>query len=188
MSWIGRTIAVVLLLTCMLAAGRMPETVVQVPEPQKSSQIDINEVFNGKKIKPFTKQQEKCLADNIYYEASNQPYEGKLGVAFVTMNRLADVNYPNSICSVVYEKKHPIYCQFSWVCEKPQRFDQKTWQDCLHVARQVINYVTLGIGKIDDPTHGALFFHTTEVSPRWKTAYIQTTQIADHIFYRKPAL
>ena len=45
-----------------------------------------------------------CLADNIYFEARNEPVEGMYGVAFVTMNRVRDGSYPNTICNVVKQK------------------------------------------------------------------------------------
>ena len=45
----------------------------------------------------------ECLALNIYHEARNQPTVGKLAVAQVTMNRVKDVRFPNTICGVVYQ-------------------------------------------------------------------------------------
>ena len=44
----------------------------------------------------------KLLAALIQCEAGNQPYEGKLGVAAVVMNRVRSGAYPNSIYSVIY--------------------------------------------------------------------------------------
>ena len=53
-----------------------------------------------------------CLALNIYHEARNQPFMGKLAVGFVTLNRVKSDNFPNTICEVVkqgfYYKNNPI--------------------------------------------------------------------------------
>ena len=38
-----------------------------------------------------------CLALNIYHEARNQPTVGKLAVAMVTLNRVKDERFPNTI-------------------------------------------------------------------------------------------
>ena len=38
-----------------------------------------------------------CLAKNIYYEAGNQPFEGKVAVAQVTLNRTESGLYPSDI-------------------------------------------------------------------------------------------
>lgn len=183
---IGRTVIVVLLVAIMLGVGNVPAFTRDFFKP---AAVELTRWEQGEINKPQVKQVSnrdlRCLADNIYYEAANQPLDGRMAVAFVTMNRLMDVDYPNSVCSVVYEKRHPIYCQFSWVCERPTRFEPKAWQEALTIARVVVEEYQTGYHKLSDPSHGALFFHTTEVSPKWKTAFTQTAQIADHIFYRK---
>ena len=70
-----------------------------------------------------------CLAQNIYFEAGNQPFAGKLAVAHVTLNRVFDLQFPNDICGVVYESRSYYkswtgemipsrgMCQFSWYCD-----------------------------------------------------------------------
>jgi spore germination cell wall hydrolase CwlJ-like protein len=45
-----------------------------------------------------------CLAKNIYYEAGNEPEEGKVAVAMVTINRVRDGRFGKSICSVVDQR------------------------------------------------------------------------------------
>ena len=68
-----------------------------------------------------------CMADNIYFEARNQGTAGWSAVASVTLNRVKDKRFPNTVCEVVkqgptreswkkdgnyYPLKHR--CQFSW--------------------------------------------------------------------------
>ena len=66
-----------------------------------------------------------CLAQNMYFEAGNQPVAGKIAVSQVVINRTNHMNYPSTICGVVYDAKYrenwkgnfvPIrhQCQFSW--------------------------------------------------------------------------
>lgn len=45
-----------------------------------------------------------CLAKNIYYESANEPEEGKVAVAMVTINRVRDGRFGKSICSVVDQR------------------------------------------------------------------------------------
>ena len=69
-----------------------------------------------------------CLARNIYYEAGGEPFEGKVAVAQVTVNRAASGQFPNDICRVVYQKNivyDKVLCQFSWYCEGPARVPPK---------------------------------------------------------------
>jgi len=81
-----------------------------------------------------------CLAQNIYFEAGNQPLAGQIAVANVVLNRVEHDKFPDSICGVVYQTKEwrtswtgktiPKLgmCQFSWFCDgksdKPK--DSKT--------------------------------------------------------------
>jgi len=62
-------------------------------------------------------QQLECLAKNIYYEAGNEPFEGKVAVAQVTMNRVDSGKFGNGVCGVVYQKNifyEKVVCQFSY--------------------------------------------------------------------------
>ena len=44
-----------------------------------------------------------CMALNIYHEAKNQSMIGQIAVGLVTMNRVRDHRYPNTVCEVVYQ-------------------------------------------------------------------------------------
>ena len=45
-----------------------------------------------------------CLTSNIYFEAGNEPEEGKVAVGLVTINRSNDLRFPGSICGVVNQR------------------------------------------------------------------------------------
>ena len=71
---------------------------------------------------------EYCLAQNIYFEAGNQPLAGKVAVAQVVLNRLEHSSYPSTVCGVIYDAKmfenwkgnmlpRRNQCQFSWFCD-----------------------------------------------------------------------
>lgn len=125
----------------------------------------------------------KCLSDNVYYEARNQPYVGKVAVAFVTLNRVYHEAFDDNICEVVKSRTKRT-CQFSWVCErvKPARtdFEKRAYKESQEVAYRVIN----NYNNMVDPTSGSIYFHATYVSPRWKNQKQRIVRIDDHIFYR----
>jgi spore germination cell wall hydrolase CwlJ-like protein len=57
-----------------------------------------------------------CLTRNIYWEAASEPFEGKVAVAQVTLNRVEDGRFANTVCGVVYQKNvfyERVVCQFS---------------------------------------------------------------------------
>jgi spore germination cell wall hydrolase CwlJ-like protein len=132
-----------------------------------------------------------CLTENIYREAGNQPEKGRRAVGAVTLNRVK-VGYrgAKTICDVVHQQKQGI-CQFSWVCDPLKHgiktknaVEQKAWDECLTLAKKMI--IEYNTGSSKDVTRGATHFHADSVEPLWADdpQYIQTAQIAGHIFYR----
>jgi spore germination cell wall hydrolase CwlJ-like protein len=123
-----------------------------------------------------------CLALNIYFEARSEPEKGKVAVAHVVMNRVADPKFPDSICQVVKQggERRRNRCQFSWWCDgrSDEPRDTQAWQESRIIAHMVFT------GSSPDPTRGALFYHADYVDPYWKTAFMRGPKIGRHIFYR----
>ena len=132
-----------------------------------------------------------CLAKNIYFEAGNQPLAGRLAVAHVTLNRVIDQQFPNSICEVIYQADWhenwkgnivPLLgkCQFSWFCDgksdKPT--DLKTWNESLEIASKLLHTKPLDI------TEGALWYHADYVKPSWSKHLKHIVTIENHLFYK----
>ena len=120
-----------------------------------------------------------CLAANMYYEARGESEKGILAVALVTMNRVKDNLFPDSVCEVVFQKVKKT-CQFSWVCKKPKvNFEEEKFQKTLNLAKKVYN------GQVKDFTRGATHFHNATIQPNWASAKVKTLQIGNHFFYRR---
>jgi spore germination cell wall hydrolase CwlJ-like protein len=125
-----------------------------------------------------------CLAQNIYFEAGSEPFEGKVAVAQVTLNRVASGKFPSDICQVVYQKNvviDRVVCQFSWYCEQPARkhyVNQPRFNESEAVAKKVLLE-----GFRLDGLKDAMFYHADYVAPGWKLEKIG--QIGRHIFYRE---
>ena len=132
-----------------------------------------------------------CLAQNIYFEAANQPLAGRIAVANVVLNRVEDGQFPNSICGVIYQAKErenwkgemvPILnkCQFSWYCDgkSDEPTDSKTWMKAIRLADRILD------GTYTDITENALWYHADHVDPYWNDYLEQTVEINNHIFYK----
>jgi spore germination cell wall hydrolase CwlJ-like protein len=123
-----------------------------------------------------------CLALNIYREAGNEPFEGKVGVAQVTLNRVAHRGFPNDVCGVVYEKSRGtrIVCQFSWYCDSTHRnrpIHQESYAESYDVAKRVL----LEGFRLPSIEH-ALFYHADYINPGWP--YQRLIKLGTHIFYK----
>jgi len=143
----------------------------------------------------FFQQEAYCLAQNVYFEARNQPAAGQMAVMSVTLNRVNDDRFPNTVCGVVYEgptrpswkgtgEMIPIRhkCQFSWYCDgKSDEIKNKdTFEEILLLSELVIS----GTMSIMDITEGATHYHADYVRPAWAETKTKTIEIEDHIFYR----
>jgi spore germination cell wall hydrolase CwlJ-like protein len=135
------------------------------------------------------------LAKNVYFEARNQGVAGQLAVAMVTLNRVEDKRFPNTIKEVVTEgPARPSWkntnemiplrhrCQFSWYCDgkSDKIFD---WAHYWKIYGLVLSYVQKR-GIMPDITEGATHYHADYVQPAWAKTKTKTTEIEDHIFYR----
>ena len=141
--------------------------------------------------------QATCLADNVYFESRNQGTAGWNAVISVTMNRVKDKRFPNTICGVVKQgptreswKQNGTYypikhrCQFSWYCDGKKdvvhKKDKKIYKEIYNLA-----YVSMIPGiTILDITDGATHYHADYVTPAWAQTKTKTVEIGDHIFYR----
>ena len=123
-----------------------------------------------------------CLARNIYHEAGYEPFEGKVAVAQVTINRAESGQFPSDICKVVYQKNvvyEKVLCQFSWYCDSAslkKPMNGPVYLEAMEVAKKVLLE-----GFRIDSVKGALYYHADYVNPKWGKKPI--TKIGHHIFY-----
>ena len=171
-------------------------------EPKPNLEPEVKEELPTP-INVFDVEEARCLAENIYHEARNQGTAGWLAVAAVTLNRVTDDRFPDSICGVVFQSEtreswrtkgkdipdiervyYPVRhrCQFSWYCDgKPDDINQLgIYMDIMQFSKILLTSRVM----MFDITDGATFYHADYVMPSWAKSKIKTIEIGDHIFYR----
>ena len=124
-----------------------------------------------------------CLARNIYHEAGYEPFEGKVAVAQVTINRTESGQFPSDICQVVYQKNivyEKVLCQFSWYCDQASMkkpMNGAVYTESMEVAKKVL----LEGFRMPD-LKSALYYHADYVNPGWGKKPL--VKIGHHIFYQ----
>lgn len=171
------------IITKACLAALITLAVFAVPQHSVSGTIDeeINRIIKESSLE---EQDVRCLAKNIYYEARNEPKEGKVAVGVVTLNRVENPKYPKSICEVVNHRtksrEGKTVCQFSWTCmrlAKPQESDP-LWLDSIRIAKNLLlGQYTHWEKKYERAHH----FHNTSVNPGWNLRVV--ARIGRHIFY-----
>lgn len=153
----------------------------------------VSSAKTAARLAPVTTEDRECLAQNIFFEARNQTIEGRVAVAWVTLNRMEASQFPMSICEVVKQGRKDSngnmirnQCQFSWYCDgKSDRIpdnviSQRAWED----AKLIANVVLIDWAREEQsPVEQATFYHTNYVTPYWADEFTQVATVDNHIFY-----
>ena len=120
----------------------------------------------------------ECLAMNVYHEARGESWEGQAAVVHVTLNRVADHRFPDSICGVVWQPH-----QFSWTNDGRSDYprDRQAWQVAQDITQIAYDWYQQG----EDFSNGAIYYHAYWVSPSWARQFTETVSIGVHTFYRR---
>ena len=138
-----------------------------------------------KKVK-FAESEKLCLAQAIYHEARGESREGQLAVANVIINRAFSKKYPSTICGVVFQNadKGRYKCQFTFACDgrSDMGSERTAWNRSIRMAEEAFYEFKRGErpGVVPSST---LFYHTTQVAPRWSHTFKRVAAIGSHIFY-----
>lgn len=141
-------------------------------EPAESSQITV----------AVRERQLGCLARNIYYEAGSEPFEGKVAVAQVTLNRVESGQFPADVCKTIYQKNvvyEKVICQFSWACDRDSGRppNNPNYRESMEVAKKVL------LEDFRLPTlKEAMYYHADYINPGWRREKV--AKIGHHIFYK----
>lgn len=110
------------------------------------------------------------LAQVIEGEAADEPYQGKVAVGAVILNRTESGLFPNTIPGVIYER-HAFESVTNGQYQRPLS------QDSMNAAIDALNGV--------DPTGGALYFwNPVKATSAWVWSRPIVTQIGRHVFAR----
>jgi spore germination cell wall hydrolase CwlJ-like protein len=124
----------------------------------------------------------ECLTRNICWESASEPFEGKVAVAQVTINRVESGRFAPDICGVVYQKniiQEKVVCQFSWMCDGSSKIKPiypAQWRESEEVAKKVLLE-----GFRLPSMKNALYFHADYIQPQWGKP--QVGKFGRHIFY-----
>jgi N-acetylmuramoyl-L-alanine amidase len=132
------------------------------------------------------REQVRALALNMYHEARGEGLDGMLLVGEVTLYRVENEHFPDTVCDVVYQARtkrngEPIRnrCQFSWYCNgrSNEPREELAWERAKRLARELLNGSAETVGI--EATH----YHTTDVEPHWSDEYELVGRYGRHLFY-----
>jgi spore germination cell wall hydrolase CwlJ-like protein len=126
------------------------------------------------------------MALTMWGEARNQGEEGMRAVGHVIANRRAAKTHGTYVTDTVsaawqfscWNKTDPNRAMMLAIEDLPEGgAAHRQWLAAKRIAAEVL------AGRSADPTGGALFYHTTAVTPVWSRGVAPVTQIGDHLFF-----
>jgi spore germination cell wall hydrolase CwlJ-like protein len=136
----------------------------------------------GESQAEFEERERHCLATAIYFEARGEPVRGQIAVGQVILNRVRSLQFPQTICGVVYQGQGDPGCQFSFACDGHTDMPKQDahWALAQSLARQITS------GQVWLPEVGySTYYHADYVRPGWVNAMNKIDSIGRHIFYKK---
>ncbi|MEG1483120.1 cell wall hydrolase [Clostridium sp.] len=140
--------------------------------------IDISdgsvvEVFNhNDKMIYLTEEDVFLMSQIVFAESKGEPYEGKVAVASVILNRVLDPAFPNTIADVVFQTN-------AFSCVVDGVISVTPNQECFNAVYEAI--------KGNDPTNEALFFYNPAIATcSWMHDIEKTDSraIGQHLFFK----
>ena len=119
-------------------------------------------------FKPLT--QAEPIVRMVLQEAANEPFAGMVAIAGVALDRMVDRRWPSSEHAVVYQP-----AQFTGMGIALRRYSEAQ----IIRARVAVAIAITGTR----PCGTVLWYHTTDVTPSWRTRLAVKCQLGVHLFY-----
>lgn len=145
------------------------------PQTQSTLYAKKVTVSRSASTRNYTNDDLYWLARIIHAEAGAEPYQGKVAVGNVVLNRVQSNSFPNTIYNVIFEYYHNIP-QFSPVADGT--IYNTPSQESIGAAKEALN----GARPVGRSTY---FFNPDKASGSWivkNKAYV--TKIGGHVFYQ----
>lgn len=142
-------------------------TIINMPKEK------VVEVFNhNDNMIYLTEDDVNLMAKIVYAESKGEPYEGKVAVASVILNRVLSPGFPNSISEVIFQPN-------AFSCVVNGEISVTPTEECYNAVYDAI--------KGNDPTNEALFFYNPSIATcSWMQGIEKTDSraIGQHLFFK----
>jgi N-acetylmuramoyl-L-alanine amidase len=142
---------------------------------QQANNKKTTTIFVGEKLTipaSISAAEKDLLARLVRAEAEGEPYAGKVAVATVVLNRVADSDFPNTITGVINEVSSGHYA-FSPV--QNGRINRAADAESIRAVEEALAFRGQGSGSL-------FFYNPTIATNHWIATRTQTVRIGNHVF------
>ncbi|WP_392486048.1 cell wall hydrolase [Haloimpatiens sp. FM7315] len=137
----------------------------------KEDSKNVIAVFDNKKTYYISSEEVYLMAQVVYGESRGEPYDGKVAVASVILNRVVSGKFPDTVEGVVKQKNAFSCLSNGKITVKPDKASYNAVLDAL---------------KGKDPTSKAIFFYNPKTATcSWMKSInkVNIKSIGNHIFF-----
>ncbi|ABY92718.1 cell wall hydrolase [Thermoanaerobacter sp. X514] len=151
-----------------------PGQVFIIPRDTSSNRTyqDVSRGSIERGVIPYTKEEFDLLARLVTAEADGEPYQAKVAVAAVVINRVKSGIFPNTIKDVIYQVDAYGNYQFTPVLNG--WINRPASADAISAARDALSGV--------DPTNGALYYFDQSSTNAWLWSLPIAARIGNMVF------
>ena len=108
------------------------------------------------------------MARAVYDEARGEPYQGKVAVAAVILNRVRNKDFPNTVSGVIYQP-------WAFTAVNDGQINMGTNDECIRACQDALNGW--------DPTYGCIYYYNPKTATnKWIRGRPIVTTIGKHVF------
>ena len=108
------------------------------------------------------------MARAVYGEARGEPYQGKVAVAAVILNRVRNKDFPNTVSGVIYQP-------WAFTAVNDGQINLGTNDECIRACQDAMNGW--------DPTYGCIYYYNPKTATnQWIRNRPIVTTIGKHVF------
>ena len=126
---------------------------------------------NSNSTIPLTKDDIYLMSQVVYAESKGEPFDGKVAVASVILNRTTDSHFPNTVQDVITQKN-------AFSCVRNGKIDTVPDSDSYNAVIKAI--------EGNDPTNKALYFYNPKIATCSWMKNVEKTgikSIGQHVFF-----
>lgn len=102
------------------------------------------QIANAKARKSYSKSDLRLMSSIINCEAGIEPYQGKIAVGIVVMNRIKSKSFPNTLEGVIYQSGQFSPVRNGSLRKRLAQYDagrirSRQWKSCISAAKKVLN-------------------------------------------------
>ena len=136
------------------------------------SDEDYVQVFKeNNQLLYLTKSDIYLMSQVVYAESKGEPYEGKVAVASVILNRALNTGFPNTIQGVVFQPR-------AFSCVVDGEINVEPTQECFDAVYDALSG--------NDPTGDAVFFYNPDIATCSRMKNVENhnlISIGQHLFF-----